>query len=316
MLIQSAETPDSPAIVIIPAHNAARTIARAIASVMNQGLAALVVDDGSTDNTASLADAAGAQVLTQLNSGPGAARNRGLAVAAARGAHALFLDADDELARSPDGATSLLALLDGADSPAAAFGGHEQIQANGHAKHNLPRAQWVSAGRLAHRADALGTDAVFCTTGLALSRRAITDGLRFDERLWFGEDRDLIYRAAAIASVAVTGHIIVRKHAEADRLTASPRRTARWLSDVCLLAELHGPAGEAERAALREQLSWVLKNTCRVLARQGQCVDTALWVRASRALTLIGGSVSIATRKWCWLGRLRSARARGRPAPR
>ena len=84
--------------VIIPAYNAARFIALAIDSVLAQPhrpMEILVIDDGSTDRTAEIADRYGPPVrcLRQANAGPPAARNRGLAEA--RGELIAFLDADD-----------------------------------------------------------------------------------------------------------------------------------------------------------------------------------------------------------------------------
>lgn len=94
----------SPSIsVVIPAYNAAATLARAIESVLAQTWPAhqiVVVDDGSADRTADVArqlkDGAGGdriRVLQQPNAGPSAARNRG--VAEATGEWVAFLDADD-----------------------------------------------------------------------------------------------------------------------------------------------------------------------------------------------------------------------------
>ena len=84
--------------VIIPVHNGARYLAQAIESVLAQDLAAheiIVVDDGSTDESASIAGGFGSlvRVLRQTQRGPNAARNAG--VSAATGAFLAFLDADD-----------------------------------------------------------------------------------------------------------------------------------------------------------------------------------------------------------------------------
>jgi glycosyltransferase involved in cell wall biosynthesis len=83
---------------IIPAYNAERYLADAIESVLAQEVADLeviVVDDGSTDGTASVAEryAPAVAVRRQPNAGVGAARNHGLAVA--RGDYISFHDADD-----------------------------------------------------------------------------------------------------------------------------------------------------------------------------------------------------------------------------
>ena len=63
--------------VIIPAYNAGRTITAALESVFDQtyrDFNVIVVDDGSTDDTAARADAAGADsVFRQAHQGKGAA---------------------------------------------------------------------------------------------------------------------------------------------------------------------------------------------------------------------------------------------------
>jgi Glycosyl transferase family 2 len=89
----------SPAVsVVMPAYNAARFIAEAIASVRAQTFRdheLVIVDDGSTDDTAERAAAAApdAVLVRSTNGGPGRARNLG--VERARGERIAFLDADD-----------------------------------------------------------------------------------------------------------------------------------------------------------------------------------------------------------------------------
>ncbi len=89
--------------VIVPAYNAAETLAACLDSLRAQTLAGvevIIVDDGSTDATGSMAAAAAAQtpdlvrVVHQPNAGRAAARNTGLREA--RGEFVGFVDADDE----------------------------------------------------------------------------------------------------------------------------------------------------------------------------------------------------------------------------
>ena len=54
--------------IVIPAYNESSTIQNLIYSVSKYGIV-IVVDDGSTDNTAYLAKIAGANVISQSNKG-------------------------------------------------------------------------------------------------------------------------------------------------------------------------------------------------------------------------------------------------------
>ena len=86
--------------VIIPSYNYASFLPQAVASVLGQRAPGLeveviVVDDGSTDNTAEVVRGMGDDVrcIYQENQGLSAARNAGLRVA--QGEFIAFLDADD-----------------------------------------------------------------------------------------------------------------------------------------------------------------------------------------------------------------------------
>ena len=64
--------------VIIPAFNAAQTIGLLVRQIKPQGLASVVVDDGSQDRTAAVASAEGALVISHLrNEGKGTALRTG-----------------------------------------------------------------------------------------------------------------------------------------------------------------------------------------------------------------------------------------------
>ncbi|MBQ8719576.1 MAG: glycosyltransferase [Clostridia bacterium] len=87
--------------VIMPIYNAADTLRPAMDSVIDQTLGEIeiiCVDDGSTDASLSIVreyqkNDPRIRILTEVNAGPGWARNRG--IERARGKYIAFLDADD-----------------------------------------------------------------------------------------------------------------------------------------------------------------------------------------------------------------------------
>ncbi|OQA21687.1 MAG: Hyaluronan synthase [Chloroflexi bacterium ADurb.Bin360] len=91
-------TDESPLVsVVIPCYNAECFIQQTVTSVIEQTYRAteiIVVDDGSTDETASIiAQFDHVRYFYQPNSGPAAARNTGLQLS--KGEYIAFLDADD-----------------------------------------------------------------------------------------------------------------------------------------------------------------------------------------------------------------------------
>lgn len=89
--------------VVIPLYNKERVIDRTIHSILNQSyqeFEIIVIDDGSTDNSAAVVKKLSAadnriNLITTVNGGPGKARNNGLEHA--KGDLVYFIDADDEI---------------------------------------------------------------------------------------------------------------------------------------------------------------------------------------------------------------------------
>jgi glycosyltransferase involved in cell wall biosynthesis len=113
--------------IVIPTFNCARYLPEAVASAQAEGgaLELIVVDDGSTDETASVVERLGGDVivLRQAHAGISAARNRG--VAQARGEYLAFLDADDLVV--PGRLALQVAHLTGAGAPDLSFGAVEEF---------------------------------------------------------------------------------------------------------------------------------------------------------------------------------------------
>ena len=83
--------------VVIPAYNCAKYIEETLASVFNQTIIPyeiLVINDGSTDNTADVVGKySQVKLINKLNQGPSEARNRG--ILESTGNWIAFLDSDD-----------------------------------------------------------------------------------------------------------------------------------------------------------------------------------------------------------------------------
>jgi glycosyltransferase involved in cell wall biosynthesis len=99
--------------IIIPAYNRSQHLRGCLDSLLVcrlDGLEAIVVDDGSTDDTAEVVRAYGPPVryIRQENAGPAVARNTGFA--ASRGRYVAFLDSDDRWI--PGAASRLIEILD------------------------------------------------------------------------------------------------------------------------------------------------------------------------------------------------------------
>ena len=181
--------------VIIPAYQAAETIARAIESVLAQTYPVneiIVIDDGSTDELAAVLAPFGGRVklLRQEHSGTAAARNRGLDEA--RSDLIAFLDAGDSwkcdklglnvevLLQQPDvGLVASRYLLQGASG--------EQVRIAG------PELAWCDRPFRAAGPDLL-TCAQFTSTPTVMVRRKVVERERFDTTLRIAEDRDFWFR--------------------------------------------------------------------------------------------------------------------------
>lgn len=102
--------------VIIPVYNTEQYLESCLRSVLNQtetSLEVIAIDDGSTDGSKTICDRLAEEddrlvVVSQLNSGQGVARNRGLDLACGR--FVLFVDSDDQI--EPDLCSSVLSLID------------------------------------------------------------------------------------------------------------------------------------------------------------------------------------------------------------
>ena len=122
---------DDRVAVVIPCYNQGRFLGEAIDSVLAQRhrrLEVIVVDDGSTDDTARVAAKySSVRYVRQANAGPSAARNRGVQETTSE--YLLFLDADDRLLDRA--VETLLAWLRPRPDCAFVSGDHRYIDVDG-----------------------------------------------------------------------------------------------------------------------------------------------------------------------------------------
>lgn len=179
-----ASVSDPEISVVLPVYNAAGIVEEAIASVRAQGhksLEIVIVDDGSTDNSAAVIDrlrAPDIRAFKQDNQGPSAARNR--AIRESRGKIIAMIDADDLW---PQGKLELQLGRLRRDPELLLVGGRiERVSMDGNSSDSerFPNGDQYSAPHL----------------GAVLFRREAFDvvGL-FDESLRFSEDQDWFLRA-------------------------------------------------------------------------------------------------------------------------
>jgi glycosyltransferase involved in cell wall biosynthesis len=176
--------------VVIPAYNAEKTIGDAVVQSLSQTRSSLqveliVVDDGSTDGTAAIAESAGARVIRQENAGPAAARNRGWQ--SATGGFICFTDSDCIPA-----AGWLENLLNGfTDSHIGAVAGSYEI-----ANSSSWLARWVHQEIMERHKRMPPVIRAFGSYNVAIARHVLQATGGFDPayRRASGEDNDLSYR--------------------------------------------------------------------------------------------------------------------------
>ena len=210
-----------PAIsVVIPAHNAARTLERALASVFIQDyqpLEIIVVDDGSSDATAVLASTfAGQKVrLLRLERCGGAAHARNQGIEASHGELVAFLDADDEWA-----ATQLVkqvGLLLANPGMDLVFCGSTLIAPDGKDCGPLYPGRPLASGTQAWRV--LLAYNFIATPSVLVRRKALTAAGAFDTCLKVGEDQDMWLRLAIAGEIGYVDEALVRVHETPNSLS-------------------------------------------------------------------------------------------------
>ncbi|MEP7273229.1 MAG: glycosyltransferase, partial [Acidobacteriota bacterium] len=184
--------------VVIPAHNAQRHIRQAIESVGQQTLRDIeivVVNDGSTDETAAILESYGnsVRIVRQPKTGVSAARNRGIEEAQAE--FVAFLDADDYFI-SPSKLADQLAYLEADPDLDVVHSGWRAVDESG--KTVVERRPWTQSPVLDTRSWLL-FQAVL-PSAMMFRRNTLIDCGGFDTRLSQVEDVELALRLSLAGS--------------------------------------------------------------------------------------------------------------------
>ena len=182
--------------VIIPAFNASATLRSAIESALGQeGIGEIiVVDDGSTDNSADIARSYGevVSVLSGPNRGVSHARNQG--IAASCGLWLIFLDADDMLAPGSVSVRIAAAI----DPIQVVITDWQEVKDDGTGKLGPPRRRSIDWPALRRDAEAAIASHVWATTAAILYPRTIVDAIGgFRSDLPVIQDARYLFDAAA-----------------------------------------------------------------------------------------------------------------------
>ncbi|HEX4108549.1 MAG TPA: glycosyltransferase family A protein [Solirubrobacteraceae bacterium] len=206
--------------VVVPVFNGERFLAEALESALAQDHPAfevIVVDDGSTDGTARVAEGFPVRLLSEPHRGVSAARNAG--VKAARGELFTIHDGDDRW--PPDRLSRQVAHLREHPDDGIVFGLTEVFLTPGEPR---PR-HWP------RYADG---EAVPGHAGTMLARREVFELIGgFDESLWLCEDIDWLARAkdAGVRSGTVE-HVVLHYRIHANNSSRNGGANTSVLLDV------------------------------------------------------------------------------------
>ncbi len=233
-----------PVSVVIPTHNRARLLPEAVHSALAQGPLVgevLVVDDGSTDNTADVVASIQdnrVRLLRQEQSGPASAREAGWR--AARGQWIQFLDSDDALAGGAVESLHALAMREQGKIPF----GQEAVHGD-----RLDEPAFMSGLAFAHRSGRLLREICFFSSGTIWSclfpRASLeaTGGLRVGPEAALCEDFDFALRLGMRCEFAYHPRVTYLARMHSDNRHRAGQRMVWEQAMGCVERRLAGEPG-------------------------------------------------------------------------
>jgi glycosyltransferase involved in cell wall biosynthesis len=255
--------------VIIPTFNRGWIIQEAIESVLAQDFSdfeLIVVDDGSSDDTAEILGAFGGdiKIIGQSNRGVSAARNRGIEASAGR--WIAFLDSDDLWL--PQKLSRQVAFFD-AYPDAMICQTEEQWIRNGF-RVNPKLRHRKSSGMIFERSLAL---CLVSPSAVMIRKRLFSDVGLFDESLPACEDYDLWLRVSCRFPVyLIDSPLIIKRGGHADQLSRAAGLDKYRIQSLRQIIESNLLSNAQQSAAVR-----MLKEKCDIYAngcrKRGRTVE-------------------------------------------
>lgn len=286
----------SPAVsVVLPTYNRASLLTRAVESVIAQTYAdweLVVVDDGSTDDTATVAAIYASKLgvrfvyLRQENRGSSAARNRG--IEASRGRFIAFLDSDDEFA--PAKLARQLALFERRPELGLVYSDYSIVDTDGTALGSAfdlkfpiartTRCQSVAPGEFTCLGSLFDTlvRGYFVSTITGMVRRdALGPTVRFSERHAYAEEWLFFLEVARATSAGFVDEPLSIHHYTPGSLARSDKRR-----NLLQMRELFMEMKRRFAGATRKQRAAIHGNLARVCRELGHAALKARPGKAAR----------------------------------
>jgi glycosyltransferase involved in cell wall biosynthesis len=256
--------------IIMPAYNAGRYISAAIRSVLDQTFQdwqLVIVDDGSTDNTAAIVDSFREELgprltfVQQPNAGLPAARNT--AIRHSSSELLALLDSDDIWL--PNRLAESVASLQKNPAAGLSYGLITRIDADGKLGETFRGNPKFASGRIA-RAIYLREVDLPCPT-MTFRRSALEPTGLFDETMRATEDRDLWFRIAQHHEVAFIPEVIALYRTSPQSMSVD---LDRMLSSQLKFIHKHSGARECGFAARQIAISRAYKQRAEALALRNE----------------------------------------------
>jgi glycosyltransferase involved in cell wall biosynthesis len=209
--------------VILPVHNRADVLPRAIQSVLDQELREfelIVIDDGSGDESATIADSFGDDRVSVIrldrNRGGNVARNEG--VRAAKAPLIAFLDSDDRYL--PNKLSWVVAEFERRPHLDLLVDSFIKVQPPGSGKAEVVRRNPVIDDRETFRTALFTRQLWKATPAITVKREIALEAGLFDETLRRLQDFDFLIRVSELANCASTDEVLWVKYWDAGAISA------------------------------------------------------------------------------------------------